>query len=154
MIKTEIYKIINGFPNYMISNLGNVYSIKNDIVLKPIKNNCGYLWVSLFNEKGMERKTIHKLVAEHFLDSIEGKTEINHLDENKENNSVDNLCYCTHRENLIYSLGRKIKTSLDETFDSISEAAEALMVNRNGIDRALKTGNKYKGRTFTYINIL
>ena len=104
----EIWKDVYGYNGrYQISNTGKVRSFsswKRGGLLKPGK--CGnpgpYLWVNLVNEIDKSKKNvyIHRLVAEHFLVSQEGKTEVNHIDGNTLNNNVDNLEWCTHSENM------------------------------------------------------
>jgi len=100
----EVWKRIEDCNDYEISNHGNVKSFicSNTKILKPGKNNHGYLLVVLMNDEG-DRKTkmIHKLVAEHFLNHIPSGFEavINHKDFNKENNKHDNLEIVTQREN-------------------------------------------------------
>lgn len=108
MMSNEVWKEIPGYNGrYQISNFGRVRSFskwKNGGLLKPGK--CGnpgpYLWVNLVYEKDRIKKNcyIHRLVAENFLDSVEGKTEVNHIDGNTLNNRADNLEWCTHGENM------------------------------------------------------
>lgn len=92
-------RIINGFPNYSISDCGNVISNKTGKVRKHRDNGIGYMQVDLFiNGKGTN-KYIHKLVAEHFLDALP-TDEINHIDGNKKNCHFSNLEICLHAENI------------------------------------------------------
>ena len=67
-IMNEMWKQITNYPNYEISNLGNVYSIKNNIILKPSQCKNGYLMVVLFCNKKGKSNYIHKLVATHFIE--------------------------------------------------------------------------------------
>ena len=68
---------INGFPNYLISDCGNVISTKTGKIRKPRNNGIGYMQIDLFiNGKGTN-KYLHKLVAEHFLNASPND-EINH----------------------------------------------------------------------------
>lgn len=150
MINEKFLQIKN-YPDYYISNYGRVYSIKRNKILKPFINNCGYCLITLYNEYGFKKITIHSLVAENFLEKKEG-CEINHKDENKLNNKVDNLEWLTHKENSQYSLGKKIITDKGEIFPSIGEASRELNVSKTSIIRSLKNGNKCRNRIFTYIN--
>ena len=107
-MNSEIWKDISGYDGvYQISNRGRVRSFtnrKNGGVLKPgVCGNPGpYLKVILVRAGGSDRKTlyIHRLVAEHFLQPADGKTEVNHIDGNTLNNYVENLEWCTHDENM------------------------------------------------------
>lgn len=99
----EMFKDIQGYPNYQISNLGRVWSKKRQIYLKPNKNNSGYLTVYLPAANGKyKRELIHRLVALTFIPNLENLPCVNHKDENKENNAVTNLEWINHKENINY----------------------------------------------------
>lgn len=104
----EIYKDIEGFKGlYQISNLGNVKSLGNsqkrkEKVLKPAKNNRGYLYVCLCNQEIRKIYKIHRLVAEAFVPNPNNLPEVNHKDENKTNNADSNLEWCDHKYNINY----------------------------------------------------
>ena len=92
------------FPDYFISTRGRVFSEKGKKrrELKSNRNkNTGYLRVILHKEGKKYNKTIHRLVGETFLEKVEGKLEIDHINQNKKDNRVENLRWCNRRENLI-----------------------------------------------------
>lgn len=97
----EIFREIDGFPDYEVSNLGRVCSFKGKYpkILKPGKHQCGYLYVILYNGGKHVTKKVHRLVAEAFIPNLENKPTVNHIDENKENNVAENLEWVTRREN-------------------------------------------------------
>lgn len=96
----EVWKDIKGYPNYQISNLGNVWSVKRQRKLNPFINNRGYKAINIIAANGKRKgELIHRLVALAFIDNPEGKPEVNHIDKNKENNNVENLEWVTHGEN-------------------------------------------------------
>lgn len=99
----EIWKTIKDHPDYKISNLGNVKSLKLNKIrnLNPSKNNDGYLQVGLSKKGCLKTFHIHKLVAIHFLNHkpCGMKLVINHKDLNKQNNNINNLEIVTNREN-------------------------------------------------------
>lgn len=97
----EIWKEIDGFPDYEVSNLGRVCSFKKKYprIMKPGKSSSGYLQVILYTGGKGVRKTIHRLVAEAFVPNPENKPEVNHIDEDKKNNVAENLEWVTRREN-------------------------------------------------------
>lgn len=113
----EIWKNIIEDNNYMISNLGNVYSKRNKIILKPYKTRKGYLRIMLSNKK---RYLIHRLVAQAFIPNPENAPQVNHIDGNKQNNSVYNLEWCTQSENMQHCLktGLKIMPKGKEVYNA------------------------------------
>ena len=69
--------------------------------LKGRVNNKGYLQVNLYKNGKKSNKTIHRLVAETFLERVEGKNEVDHIYNNILDNRVENLKWCDRRENNI-----------------------------------------------------
>lgn len=93
------WKDIEGFEGlYRISNTGEVYSVRRNIILKPKTDRYGYYTVNLWNGKN-NHTTVHRLVASAFLDKPEGCNVVNHLDCNKKNNDVTNLEWTTVQRN-------------------------------------------------------
>ncbi len=105
----EIWKDIGGYEGlYQVSNYGNVRSIKKDpYVLKGDYQSNGYRRVYLWKDGGKENLLVHRLVALSFLPNPNGYTDINHIDEDKANNRLENLQWCTHRYNMNYGNVRK-----------------------------------------------
>ena len=118
----EIWKDVKGYEGlYQVSNLGRVKSLdhlvkhrhegrmalKRSCMLKPKTKKNGYLFVCLSNESKLKYFHIHRLVAQEFIPNPENLPEVNHKDENKTNNCVENLEWCTHKYNNTY--GTKIK---------------------------------------------
>ena len=99
----EIWKPIPGYEElYQASNLGRIKG-QRGWVLKPGTDPVtGYLHVILVKEKSHKGKYVHRLVWEAFNGPIEKGLEINHIDEDKSNNSLDNLELMTHKQNMNY----------------------------------------------------
>ena len=105
---------IKDFPNYGVDEDGNIYSFgrmfhrryRGTVKLNSRPNNKGYLVVHLYNEYGMSDKLVHRIVAETFIPNIDNKPEVNHIDGNKNNNSVNNLEWVTHKENVQNAIKR------------------------------------------------
>jgi len=99
----ETWKIIEDFPNYEVSDFGNVRNKRTKRVLKPredkITNNYIRYTVNLYNDKGSLNQKIHRLVAEAFIPKIEGKEEVDHIDRNPANNALTNLHWVDRKEN-------------------------------------------------------
>ena len=99
----EKWKPMPGYEeNYLISNYGNVWSIRNSRLLKPKETKAGYLRVSP-SVNGYRRECfIHRLVALAFIPNPDNKPTVNHLNENKKDNRVENLEWATNAEQNIY----------------------------------------------------
>lgn len=92
----EIWKDIKGYEGiYKVSNYGEILNIKTKYKLKPSKIN-GYTRVHLTDRT----EYIHILVAKTFIKNPGNKPCVNHIDGNKQNNKVDNLEWCTPKENI------------------------------------------------------
>ena len=110
----EIYKDIQGYEGlYKISNKGNVKSLGNDRtrkerILKPTKNHKGYLQVCLCKQGKIKRFLVHRLVASAFIENPNNYPQVNHKDEDKTNNNVTNLEWCTNEYNINYSQSKQV----------------------------------------------
>lgn len=106
------WKVIQDFPNYEVSNLGQVRNIVTGRVLKPYVNlggGKGYYKVRLTSKPRQSKQFfVHRLVAEAFIPKEkEEYTDVNHIDENKLNNVVDNLEWCTRSYNTRYGTAQE-----------------------------------------------
>lgn len=101
-------KEIKGFEGlYTIDESGNVFSIRKKKYISPFYNKNGYMMISLVKDKKKSNMTIHRLLAEAFIDNKEKFPCINHIDGNKLNNNLSNLEWCTQSHNMkeAYKLG-------------------------------------------------
>jgi hypothetical protein len=104
-MEKEIWKEITGYNGmYKVSNLGNVVTLKGKEprLLTLMKPKDGYIIVKLSHKSVYKNRRVHLLVAEMFLGHIPDGTHkivVDHIDNNKDNNRVDNLQLITQREN-------------------------------------------------------
>jgi len=96
---TEEYKPIQDFEIYEVSNLGNVKNKKTGRILKPNVGNDGYNKLSLMKDKKRCGKKLHRLIAEAFIPNPENKQFVDHIDNNRLNNNINNLRWATNQEN-------------------------------------------------------
>lgn len=101
-----VWRDITGYEGkYQVSDEGQVRNVETGLVLRPGKKPGGYLFVGLADHrisKGRRKKYhhVHRLVAQAFLENPEGKSDIDHIDGVKTNNRVENLRWCTRKENV------------------------------------------------------
>ena len=101
-----------GFPLYDICSNGDVISLSyrggaKEKKLMPHKDTKGYLQVGLRNDNGKRHFIVHRLVAYAFIPNPNNLSQINHKDEDKTNNCVDNLEWCNNRYNSNYGTRNK-----------------------------------------------
>ena len=159
----EQWKPVVGYEGlYEVSNLGNVRKSSTKKVRKPFLNRQGYARVDLWKDNKHISYTVHRLVAKAFLPNPDMKPEVNHIDENRLNNRVDNLEWCTRLENMHHgtlyerqsksltnnSLISKAVVALDDAgnivgeFPSMTEASRTLGISQCSISHCCSP--KYK----------
>lgn len=84
---------------YSINRIGVVFSHVSGKLLKPYPNQGGYLMVQLYKSGGSKRINVHRLVALTYIPNPNNLPEIDHIDTNRQNNRVENLRWCTRKEN-------------------------------------------------------
>ena len=117
MSEVETFVKIEGFENYEVSNLGKVRNIKSGRILKPFLHRDGYLVHGLYENNKRKNLFLHRIMAIAFIDNPEEKPKVNHIDENKLNNDLSNLEWCTVRENNIH--GTRIKRIAEKNFEKV-----------------------------------
>lgn len=170
----EIWKDIEGFEGlYQVSNMGRVRSLDREDaqgrrrkgrVLADKHNNRGYHTIDLCRDGNIEYKLIHRLVATAFLDKPDNLPQVNHKDENKENNAVSNLEWCSALYNDMYGTrNKRVAKALERPiyvvtssghryfFESTRKAAKLLGLDRRAMHRCLKDKHKHHhGYTFEW----
>lgn len=98
------WKIISEYPNYKISNKGEVYSIRRKKMLKLGKDSKGFVFVNLQGNIKWVKKHIHRLVALEFVDGWFDGAIVRHKDGKKQNNYANNLEWVTRSQNIKHNL--------------------------------------------------
>ena len=158
----------NVFTNYATTKDGVVINLKTKKIMKLIKNNSGYLYFNIYEEKLKKTKIYsqHRFVYEVFKGPIKKCFEIDHINNIKTDNRIKNLQLLTHKQNLEKSHNKKIicvciETGKEKTFNSIKKACIELDIDASNISSicnqrkhhktatSKKDGKKY---TFKFIN--
>lgn len=157
----EIWKDIKGYEGlYQVSNLGRVKSFKTNKrkyeykYMSLVIDKKGYLTVSLCGNHKRKTYKVHRLVSQAFIPNQEGKTQVNHIDGNKQNNRVDNLEWCTNGENGIHAYKNGLRPNVrtvrcittGEKYYSTREAGRLTNTDHSDISRCCKNKKKYAGR--------
>ena len=100
----EIWRPVEGYMGrYEVSNFGRVKSLHNNIILKPKLEKNGYFRVCLYEDNKKKKfYSIHRLVAMAFIPNPNNYPQINHKNEIRTDNRVDNLEWCTAKYNMNY----------------------------------------------------
>lgn len=158
----ETWKPVVGYEGlYEVSSKGNVRNLKTGRILKPIYCTQGYARVNLTsanNDKTKQtKKLVHRLVAQAFIPNLKNLSDVNHKDEIKTNNNLDNLEWISHRDNLNYGTRNErvaksnskpiqqldMKTGLIiATYPSLKEASLSIGIHWSNISRTAR--GKYK----------
>ena len=157
---TEIWKNIEGYEGkYQVSNLGRVKSmIGQEKVLHPKKHRNGHLQIGLHKDKKRKTMYIHRLVAQAFIPNPDNLPQVNHIDENKENNHVDNLEWCTNQYNTEYSQAKAVIavdkiSGLKVEFSSIMKAERMTGIDHSHIIRCCQGKRRSTGGFYWhYVN--
>jgi hypothetical protein len=155
----EKWMKIEDYPNYSVSNFGNV---KNELTGKLLnyRESFGYNRVRLYKNGKGHNVNVHRLVGLYFVENPDNKRFINHKDGVRDNNHYTNLEWVTNQENMLHKcrvLGKLnkeiilIKNGEIYTYSSLREAAEKLGLCRaalsklsNGIRKSHKGYKLYK----------
>lgn len=147
----EQWKEINGYEGlYEVSDQGNVRNIRTGRILKPQKNNGGYLQVYLRHRWFR----VHRLVATAFVQNPNGYDSVNHINENKEDNRAVNLEWMAIGDNVRYTNEKKVRCiETDTIYDSIKKAAEETGISSTSISGCCRGEREaVKGYHWEYVD--
>ena len=147
----EIWKYIEGFNEYKVSNLGRILSLKSNKYLTPYKNR-EYLMVRLYGNNTTSNCYVHRLVAKAFIPNYDNLIEINHKDENKTNNIFTNLEWCNRLTNCNYGsrnlrIGIASKTNKLKSVKQLSKDGTLLQ-----IFNSINAAGEYLGKNPSHIS--
>ena len=159
----EQWKKIDGYENYSVSRNGEIRNDKTGRVLKQIYDNKGYLHINLYENGKKKKITVHRLVAEAFIPNSENKPCVDHINAIRDDNRVENLRWCTHKENSNNPLTIKnnseaqsgenhprckkvICVTTGEIFDYINQASEKYKVAHESISACCRGKRKSAGK--------
>ena len=150
IMKKEYWKPVVGYEGlYEVSNWGRVKSlprnstVKYARILKPCTDRYGYLYVNLCKNNKQKKFTVHRLVAEAFLPNPDNLPCVNHKDECKSNNVVNNLEWCSYSYNINFGtrnkrmIKKRCKPVVQYTLDGqfVREWESTNECGRNGYDQ-------------------
>ena len=155
----EIWKPIDGFDGYEVSNYGKVKGKRS--LLSPSGGSTGYFHVTLFKNGVRHTRLVHRLVAYAFVPNPDNLPIVNHLDENRANNRADNLQWTTQSQNINYGTRtrRMVETKSRPVIATLPDGTEEYYNSGKEADRilgychvgdAIRLGLIRKGRTWRY----
>lgn len=117
----EIKGFENCKNNYLIYEDGKIFSEKNKVFLKPLRDTKGYLYIDLRGQQCQYScPKIHRLVAEAFIPNPSNLPQVNHIDGDKENVSADNLEWCDN----LYNTKEAVRLGLKPIFEYHGKVAQ------------------------------
>ena len=157
----EEWSLLTDVPEHSISNYGRVVSHRKDELVRPRLSGWGYLQVVLYVRPRRITKTVHHMVAEHFVPGQDRGLVADHINGDKMVNGEWNLEWITRRENNARAVALGLRkygstavriVGTDQEFKSVKDCAAFLGTYSTAVSSVL-TGKRphYKGLTFEYV---
>lgn len=152
----EVFKDIKGFEGlYKVSNKGTVKSVKRVVnhgnfdtkrkikerIIKPWDDGHGYNSVSLSKDGKVYKKKVHRLVLEAFVKNTFNKPTVNHINENRKDNRLENLEWATYKENNNFGgHNERVSKTLSKAVVQLSEKGEKIAEFSSAKEAGIATG--------------
>ncbi len=149
----EIWKLIKGFDGYQISNYGRVRNVNTGKILKPQTRPDGYISIYIGKRGSQKNRKLHRIIAEAFIPNPNNYPEVNHKNEDKSDNRIENLEWCTREYNMSYGKYSLYKVPLVDSsikviqydmnwnfvrhYNSIREAARKTGFSKSAIQKCI-----------------
>lgn len=149
----EVWKQVSLKPFtsiYQVSNMGRVKGTNGKVLKQQSNKTTGYLTVMLYNKGYRKNVTVHRLVASAFIDNNNPDllTMVNHRDENKHNNRVDNLEWCTQKYNMNYGTLKERQSRSRLNNDTIKKIPITLIKGKKYQEfKSLRAASRFLGVT-------
>lgn len=144
--KMEIFKPVEGFEDYLVSDEGRIYSLKTKKFRKPTKTSKGYLQVNLSKSGKVKRFLVHRLVAEAFIPNPLNLDTVDHINNIKTDNRVENLQWLSREDNVRKACNKKVFClELNKVFDSTRAAERELGLWHQSISKCCLGKQKTHG---------
>ena len=141
---------------YKVDENGNVFSVRNNKLLKRMMFPSGYEYVHLCNGKGKTKLfRVHRLVAETFIPNPNNLPEVNHKDGYKLNNNVKNLEWCTNLENRRHSVETGLRNIKGENNPSAKlTVKDVINIRKEYIPKSKEFGTVALARKYGVSNVM
>lgn len=134
-----MWRKVYGFDDYLCNEQGEIYSLKRNRILKG-RSMKGYRRVVLMKDGKTIDALVHRLIAQTFIPNPENKPEVNHKDGNKKNNSVFNLEWCTHKENVHHAMKTGLKNDRKVSDEKLKEIRRLISEGKRNTEIEKITG--------------
>ena len=135
-----MWKVSDLYPNYEVSDQGEVRNAKTKKLLSLKKKIRGYVYVHLHQDGKSKVVTVHRLIASAFIPNPNNLETVNHINYIKDDNRVENLEWVENKEHVLMHNGKKVIIDGIE-YKSLRKAEKSLGINRARITTAME---KYK----------
>ena len=170
-MKNENFLNVNGFLDYIVSDEGYIINQRTGKIVHASPDSCGYMTVHLYKDGKWYTKRLHRLVIDTFsTPPNDASWQVNHINGNKRDNRVENLEWCTQKENIHHAFktglahkqepntGPLCKEILvyfpndtQAIFPSTMEIERRLNIPHSVVSKYATTGKEYKGMYFRYV---